>query len=214
MGPCDRDSCKDDTDMQLFRRVVDMVSCWSSSASSSPGDDILRSGQLPRCFSLSCATVSSGVSCSDFSHRAGMERRRVHLIRRLRDGDDGIDLVCEAFTCLSSSKPASADGDTERLFFLVNAIGMMAWLLSEQLLLLLGLTVEHLRPHGRKKNVSAVGSAARQVAQDSHQSDRPQSDDDSGFGRGARRTARHYLPVAAPVHSGTVCCLPMSILHV
>ena len=122
MGPCDRDSCKDDTDMQLFRRVVDMVSCWSSSASSSPGDDILRSGRLPRCFSLSCATVSSGVSCSDFSHRAGMERRRVHLIRRLRDGDDGIDLVCE----LSSLKPSSADGDTERPFFLANAIGMMA----------------------------------------------------------------------------------------
>ena len=148
MGPCVssrypwRDSCRDGTDMQLFRRVVDLVSCWSSSASSSPGDDILRTGGLPRpcSSSFSFATVSSGVSCSDFSHRAGMERRRVHLIRRLRDGDDGIDLVCEAFTCLSSSKPASADGDTERLFFLVNAIGMMAWLLSE-LLLLLGLTV-------------------------------------------------------------------------
>ena len=186
MGPCvssrypRRDSCRDGTDMQLFRRVVDLVSCWSSSASSSPGDDFLRTGGLPRpcSSSFSFATVSSGVSCSDFSHRAGMERRRVHLIRRLRDGDDGIDLVCEAFTCLSSSKPASADGDTERLFFLVNAIGMMAWLLSEQLLLLLGLTVEHLRPHGRKKNVSAVRQVRRSSSgtrqSSCNQSDRPQ----------------------------------------
>ena len=208
MGPCvssrypRRDSCRDGTDMQLFRRVVDLVSCWSSSASSSSGDDILRTGGLPRpcSSSFSFATVSSGVSCSDFSHRAGMERRRVHLILRLRDGDDGVDLVCEAFTCLSSSKPASADGDTERLFFLVNAIGMMAWLLSE-LLLLLGLTVEHPRPHGRKKNVSAVRSAARQVAQDSHQSDsRPQSDDDS-FGFRSRRTED-----CTPLHVPTGCC--------
>jgi len=58
-----------------------------------------------------------------------MDSRRLHLVRS-RDGDGGLGLVCVlamllAASLSSGSKLTSADGETERLLFLANAIDMM-----------------------------------------------------------------------------------------
>jgi len=63
-----------------------------------------------------------------------MDRCRLHLVRFSLDGD-AIVLAMTLGTSLSSeSKPTSADGETERLFFLAIAIGIMMKLLFHLLL--------------------------------------------------------------------------------
>ena len=80
------------------------------------------------CTSLFSSKSGSGL-ISDFSHKTGMDSRRLHLVRFSLDGD-AVGLVCVLAMTLgtslsSESKPTSADGETERLFLLAIAIGMM-----------------------------------------------------------------------------------------